>query len=188
MDKLKLNINYRGRKETHYYTNENGDVVSKKCQYCGEFLPLSEYYKNKKYFLDTMSICKECKKESQSEWVQNNRERTRENSKRWMKENKERHRTVNKLHYQNNKEYYKQKVVDRKNKMKKANHNLNTFLKEKLIEVQNNKCILTGKEGNLSLDHFIPINWGVSGSSISNCMYIDCDLNANKGEKTLSNG
>ncbi|MFC6040117.1 hypothetical protein ACFPYN_11865 [Paenisporosarcina macmurdoensis] len=61
-----------------------------------------------------------------------------------------------------------------------------------LKDIQNNKCILSNipaysdfknRRTNFTLEHFIPIVWGVGGTTWENCYYMNDVLNSSKGNR-----
>ncbi|MFJ8265966.1 hypothetical protein [Peribacillus asahii] len=58
-----------------------------------------------------------------------------------------------------------------------------------LKELQNNQCIISGigecsslstRKNQLSIEHFIPVDWGIAGHTYENCYFMYLPLNKNK--------
>jgi len=128
-------------------------------------LRISEYYKQ--YYAD-----------------EENKERKRENNKHWYEDNKERKIEQSKQWYINNRERYNENARRRvQNRRSRKRQLPNTLTKEqdtKLLEIQNNKCLLTNESKNLNLEHFIPISIGHGGTTFENCYYMEGSLNQSK--------
>lgn len=103
-------------------------MEGKVCAKCGEWKTLEEYHKNKKTKDGRGTYCKECQKEYQKQWrennpgyhnseqqkqyKENNKERIKEYHKQYRKDNAERIKEQQKQYYKDNAEYFKQYYKD----------------------------------------------------------------------------
>lgn len=62
----------------------------KKCKKCDRELSLSSFYKKSAAADGKQPICKECQRETNSKWRNENRDKSRESSRNWANRNKER--------------------------------------------------------------------------------------------------
>ena len=90
-----------GRKQIvkRIYDNE-GNLISKECSVCHEIKPVSEFSKQKGNKDGIRSKCKECDKQHNKQYHENNAEKIREYQKQYNKDNaekvRERRRQYNK--------------------------------------------------------------------------------------------
>lgn len=77
---------------------------TKECKKCGETLPLSEFYKNKKCNDGLSSWCKKCMKENSKQHYQENKKEIIENIKQNYQKNKKKILEYHKQYAKNNKE------------------------------------------------------------------------------------
>lgn len=52
-----------------------------------------------------------------------------------------------------------------------------------ILKIQDGKCILLCSLEGLHLEHFIPISWGIGGTTFENCYYMNGVLNSSKGNR-----
>lgn len=64
-------------------------MKGKRCSKCGEWKPYTEFYKNSTYTDGYAGKCKECKKDYQQKWRENNREEHRAYSREYYQDHKE---------------------------------------------------------------------------------------------------
>ena len=74
----------------------------KKCTNCGTLKPISEFYKNKDGKYGVGSWCKECAKEHNKKYRENNKEDIKERDKKWRENNKEHIKERSKKYNKNN--------------------------------------------------------------------------------------
>lgn len=154
--------------------------------------------------------CKECNKSHLKDWRKENKEHLQEYGKQYHEANREHRleqmkqwREANTEHthqyyqqyYQENKEHlqdywqywYKNnpdKVLVNSQRRRTKQNNLPDTLsvedRKVLLEIQNRKCILSGKSSDLHFEHFIPISWCAGGTTFENCYYMERSLNISK--------
>lgn len=115
------------------YWKENV-LVGKKCTVCGEDKPISEFHFRNKKKGTYNSSCKECEKQRQHHWYENNIEHIeqyREANKEHIKEQRKQYREINKEHYS---EYEKQRYKANKERYKEYNKQYYQNNKDRLKE------------------------------------------------------
>lgn len=151
--------------------------------------------------------------EKLKKYREENRESAMFRSRQWYLENKEYANAFNRGYYRLNKKnillnrkkwYYSNKEhvlaivkrwsVNNPEKVKAISYKRRTlkFLLpttltpeqvELLMELQENKCILSSDTENLHLEHFIPLSWATGGTTFENCYYLQGKLNISKGNR-----
>ena len=59
-------------------------------------------------------------------------------------------------------------------------------VREKILQQQGGKCILSGETESLTADHVIPLRWGTgNGDTYDNVVFISKRLNSSKGSKNI---
>jgi hypothetical protein len=143
------------------------EVIMKVCTKCRKKKPLDRYYKQSTGRYGRRSDCKECVNKRNKQWHINNRSQSLANSKK---------------HYYANKE---QRMVYYHNyRAKEYNLPANLTLEEyqKAWAEQGGVCLFSHQSNNLSMEHFIPISWGIGlGTSFGNIVFMDRWLNKSKG-------
>ena len=89
--------------------NRPNYLLFKQCSKCGEILHVSKFYKNKGYKYGVMKVCKECHKNKNKEYRENNKEYLKEYHKQHYEENKDRILERNKEYYEENKDRISEK-------------------------------------------------------------------------------
>ena len=87
-------------------------MTEKKCSKCGEVKPVSEFHKSKANEDGLVYICKQCIKDYQKQWREENKILNSKRHKDYYQANKERITKNNRIHYQANKDYYKDYYKD----------------------------------------------------------------------------
>ena len=97
-----------GRKQIlkRNYDNE-GNLISKECSCCHKVKPVSEFSKNKSKIDGLQLKCKECTKQYDKKYKEENKDRLSEQSKQYYEDNKERINEYQKQYRENNKEKIK---------------------------------------------------------------------------------
>ena len=80
----------------------------KKCIDCGEYYPLSYFYKNKKMPDGHLNSCKACRRKWDNNYKQKNKEKLYSDTKEWKDNNKESLSSYRKEYYKNNSEREKE--------------------------------------------------------------------------------
>ncbi|MEY8748967.1 hypothetical protein [Alkalicoccobacillus gibsonii] len=136
--------------------NEGGYISRKQCKSCHIMKYLYCFGKKADGFAKTRSICKMCKMKQNADY-ESREGRTRDS------------KLERKRRYQ----------CERRTAERKLPHTLTAEQDAQL----NNVCILSGATSNLQLEHFIPLSWGVAGTTFENCYYIEERLNYSKGNR-----
>lgn len=99
------------------------------CKKCNLEKPLTEFYKNGKYY---KTHCKECDREQSAKYKSNNLERVRKVNREYGRKNNKKRKEYQKEYYQNNKDWILEKVKiywdkeenkERKAKLKREKYN-----------------------------------------------------------------
>lgn len=187
------------KKFIDYILDAEGVPVAKRCGKCNVIKPLEDYNKKSENKFDgKRSDCKACHNADNKKWYKENAEHKAEYSKQYRQENKEQIAEYMRQYHEANKEQHaeykrqwqrnnpdKMKTYRQRRRAKKRNLP-NTLTGEQMtlmLQQQNNKCVISGKSDNLELEHFIPISWGVGGTTYENCYYLTKSLNRSKGNK-----
>ena len=117
------------------------------------------------------------------QYEEENKYRIKEYRKAYRKRNREREKELHKAWINDNRGKARLNVQKRRAKRKSLPSTLSIKQKEHLPELQNHKCIISGITDNLHLEHFIPISWGVGGTTFENCYYLEGSLNISKGNR-----
>lgn len=115
-----------------------------------------------------------------SQWQKDNPELVKVYSKKWYTNNPDKVRERNRTWYINNKDKAKLKYVIYRTRLASLPNTITPKLYKELLEFQNGECVISGISENLHLEHFIPISWGVGGTTAENCYYMDGSLNSSK--------
>jgi hypothetical protein len=152
--KALLGLTKKVRYGTTYYVNENEEVILKDCRECGTTRDIEEFTPNKNGMGGKHSKCFVCMNNYQT--IRGN-EYTRE----WQKNNPD-------------------KVIASTHNWRAKKLGLPAELTadtiKELREEQQGRCILSGLEDNLHLEHAVPLNNG-GGSTYENCYFINEYLN-----------
>jgi hypothetical protein len=154
-------------------------IVGKYCTKCNEWKPLSLYHKQRNGLGGTTSACVECRKniyydadvrrEYNTIWYENNRERKLRKSSEWELRNGE-----------------KRRLYDlRRRARKKALPNM--FTTEQMthvLNIFNGGCSLTD-DVDIHWDHVIPLATGCGGTIYGNMIPLRSDLNESKGDRNI---
>ena len=98
--------------------DEEGNLISKECNICHKVKPVSEFSKNKSKIDGLQLKCKECTKQYDKKYKEENKDKLSEHSKQYYEDNKERINEYQKQYRENNKEKSKQYYEDNKEKRK----------------------------------------------------------------------
>lgn len=143
------------------------EVIMKTCTKCKKKKPIDGYYKQLNGKYGRRSDCKKCLNERSMQWHINNRSQSLANNRRHYYANKEK-RTV---YYHN----YRAQQQGLPSTLTLQEYN-------KALQEQDGVCLFNHQPDNLSMEHFIPISWGVGlGTSFENIVFIDRWLNKSKG-------
>ncbi|MED3821400.1 hypothetical protein ABE112_29000 [Priestia aryabhattai] len=143
------------------------EIIMKVCTKCGKEKSLDGYHKQSNGKYGRRSDCKECVNKRNMQWHINNRGQSLANNKKHYYANKEK-RTV----YYHNYRAQQQGLP--------ATLTLQEY--NKALEEQGGVCLFSHQPDNLSMEHFIPISWGIGlGTSFENIVFIDRWLNKSKG-------
>ena len=148
---------------------DNINNNEKLCRYCGQILPLDDFYKNKRSPDGHTNKCKECTKK----YYQNpsNKERAKEYQKEYYNKNKEKIKSYVK---QYDATHIKRRKRDGRVKFSNSRVRGNGYITksqwEECLLFFDNLCAYSGeefnfssKQDNLSLEHIIPIECGGCG-------------------------
>ena len=91
------------------YDNE-GNLISKECSVCHEIKPVSEFSKQKGNKDGIRSKCKECDKQHNKQYYENNAEKIRQQHKQYREDNAEKIRDYQKQYNKDNAEKVRQRV------------------------------------------------------------------------------
>lgn len=119
-------------------------------------------------------------KERVLRWHRENRCHSRENSSRWRKENQDKFKTLISKWGQENPDKRKAYYHKRKTKKSKAGGSFTGQEWKQLCKQYNDRCLKCGKEGELTVDHIIPVSMGGT-SDISNIQPLCRSCNSSKG-------
>ena len=117
--------------------------MEKTCSKCQTTKELTEFFKNKKAKDGHRSECRECEKESNKLYHENNKEKILETKKLYRENNKEKISETNKLYYENN----KRKILERK-KLYYENNKRKILERKKLYRENNKEKIKLYLENN----------------------------------------
>lgn len=141
----------------------------KVCKRCGVEKPEEAYYLNKGKREGT---CYECKKKMIREWTRKNKEKVAGYARNWRKNNP-----------------VSAKACDLRSKQKR-NHarqmtliDLNADEWSSTLIYFNNSCAVCGNQGEIHMDHFIPIASGNGDTSVTNVIPLCAAHNINKRDK-----
>ena len=113
---------------------KDGVLEGKRCTVCNKDKPISEFHFRNKKKGTYNSSCKECEKQRQHHWYENNIEHIeqyREANKEHIKEQRKQYRENNKEHYR---EYEKQRYKTNKERYKEYNKQYYQNNKDRLKE------------------------------------------------------
>jgi hypothetical protein len=79
----------------------------KTCKKCGEQKETTEYYNQKRYKDKLDPMCKDCRKKTNKEYHDANKESILEKVNKWRSENLERTKETSRIYYQTHKEQYR---------------------------------------------------------------------------------
>lgn len=122
-------------------------------------------------------------------WRSRNSKHVHEQRKKYKAENAERIKEYDKQYELEHAEARRNRGRNRRVRLKKLPCTLSFKDVQELKELQNHQCIISGigectdlatKKNQLSVDHFIPVNWGVGGHTYENCYYMYLPLNKSK--------
>ncbi len=138
-------------------------MIEKICYACKRKLPLSMFYKVKNKADGHVNKCKDCVKEYQKEWYENNKEYSkewRENNKeyskeygkKWCESNKDKRKKYFKEYNENNKdkrkEYFKEYNENNKDKRKEYHKKPSKYFQSRIVALQRyQKNPITGDLG-----------------------------------------
>lgn len=132
------------------------EVQTKQCTKCKETKSFNEFYKNKVNQFGLSSYCKQCNRVCAKQWKEDNREKKRLHNKKWKEKNKEKFNNGIRKWVERNPNYIK--VKDKLIRFIKKYK-----IKEKLLIIQNNKCLSCNKKmlsnSNILepiIEHWIP--------------------------------
>jgi hypothetical protein len=164
-----------------YYEDADGVMVAKTCTgNCEKLKPLSDYSVTREGLGGKKGKCRECCAAYEKVRYANDRKNQIERSRKRREEHPEKVRESCRKSAKKNKE----KVAVRKQRrraMKKALP-ANLFHEDyvKTLEYFNYKCALTGSELNLEIEHLIPLDVGLGGTTFGNCYPMIKSLNSSK--------
>lgn len=112
----------------------------KKCNKCDIILPYSSFHKQNSSKDGHKNICKDCRKQSDKNYIINNKEKIKESIRNWRLDNKEKIKENLQKYYLNNKSniklYNKKWRIENKNKM--TQYNKNRRAKDPLFKLSGN--------------------------------------------------
>jgi len=126
-------------------------MITKICTKCKKELPATlKYFSIQSNMKRLRSQCKECSNKYSKKYRLKNKEKLQEYNKQYAEKNKEKIKRYNKAKYRRNPEYYKELNLQRNFKLIIDQYN-------KLLEDQNSKCAICGRDNNvkkaLAVDH-----------------------------------
>lgn len=204
LSSLTKNVAKRGRV---YYTDKNGSVLVLECVKCSELKTRDEFPKDKKSPGGARSRCRDC---SKLDYLKN-REKHLERAKRYRNENLElclqrerKYREKNRekrieysaAWYESNKDYFRDWYKENKGSVKSSKlrrralendlpYNFTKQDYESLLESFSDKCALTGMEGDIHIDHVIPLSTNQGGTYLGNLIPVLSSVNLAKGDKNF---
>jgi len=173
-------------------------VQAKNCTRCGQIKPLTEFYSHKDGVGGRRPTCKQCIcsegkkyreykgeefKQKMSEYRERNREKIRNYHRQWSAENREKIREWNRTHYKKKKPAYRVKWQRREAVKRRLPAEINTRVMERILDQFNGCCALTGKDGEIHLDHFIALSTGHGGTYEGNLIPLIKEMNLSKNSQ-----
>lgn len=180
------------------YVETEGNIIAKTCTKCLCLKVLGEFPKERTGFCGKRSICSVCNAERRRFHYSSNRDAELKRSADYRIKNLEKVQEKRRVRYLENKEQECAKAVkwksenkervakNRQNREARKRNLPNTLTSREITEIHKTfkgKCAMTGKEGELHLDHFIPLCAGAGGTTKANIVPILSELNVSKGGK-----
>lgn len=173
-----LALNYEN---TNFFIVVDGEIL-KKCKTCNTYKHRSRYAISKGCSFGIEPRCKDCRKVERETkmyyqsrdhvaYYRKNKERLDEYRKQWVKKNIEKER-MNKRVRENKRRATKRSLPDTLTQQE-------NFI---ILSHFNNQCPLTG-DVDIQMDHFIPVSWGVEGTTHLNIIPLSEKLNVLKRDK-----
>ncbi|MBW3113497.1 HNH endonuclease [Bacillus sp. MCCB 382] len=113
------------------------------------------------------------------EWLKRNKDSLSEYHREYYRENKEELSEKRKLYYAENINIFKHHRRVRRDRLRGSEVTLTKEQESDIFRRFGSECALTGRKGNLHLDHFIPVAAGGS-TSVGNMIPLDGELNISK--------
>lgn len=152
-------------------------MQSKTCSKCSTTKKLEFFSRERRGTHGRSSVCKQCKAEYLRSYREANKERLIEDKRRYREENREKIRQSKAVYNQENRE----KAIAGKHRRRARRQGLECDLtNEQAEELINRGCLLTGEKESVHLDHFIPLSWGIVGTTLGNMIPLNSRLNASK--------
>jgi hypothetical protein len=157
-------------------------VESKECRGCGDVTPLENFslYKNRRGGLQRKAACKECMRIYWKQSRKENKEACNEKTRRWRLANPSKQFDSQKRWRLKNKDKDAVYRNNRKAKQSQLRNDLTHEQWQDILSQFNHACALTGKEVDVTMDHFIPVSTGRGGTYIGNIYPLSSTLNNSK--------
>lgn len=178
-------LKYTQRKRA--YIEIDGVITEVTCTKCSEMKSVSEFASDSSKALSVGSRCKVCERNY------------REDNKQAVSERKRKSYYGNWEHYKQYREDNSERIAEKKRKFRRDNPEKNIEYKHRrranerqlpdgmdtqrirlLFMLFNGSCALTGKRGDIHLDHVIPISSGKGGNTFNNLIPLNSSLNCSK--------
>lgn len=161
-----------------YLSSKQADVLVDsiyiKCNGCGEYCKITNFYRNSRSGYGLESKCKNCVNyrttKYHKSWIVRNKEKFNSYQKKWQSKNRDK-MIINQQRRWARKQYLPDNISDED---------------MQFIDVQfNNVCFLTGSNENIHYDHVIPLAIGHGGTTIGNVIPLRGDLNLSKNDNNI---
>jgi len=197
---LKRIKNRNGSLGRYYKDNEEGVVIALECRGCDSLKDVDDFHRNKDGFAGRVTRCKVCARTKSVEWGRENNGRKLEYMREYYNLNREEVLAYQRDYYDVNREVIitrslkwskdnpDRKKVHRQNRVARERGLENTLTKDQHTEIMrtfNDSCALSGKRGDIHLDHVIPVRVGHKGTSICNLIPLHASLNTSKNDSNI---
>ena len=120
----------------------------------------------------------------QKKYYETNIEKIKGRQREYILNNKEIVRKRKKKEYQKNKDKYRAARLRRKARVRMLEHNFTHSDRTKILNDFNDSCCLTGKGGDIHMDHVLPLSKG-GGTVVGNIIPLAGELNLSKNDRNL---
>ncbi|MCA1024285.1 hypothetical protein [Halobacillus litoralis] len=173
---------YRERKliKQREYVEKNKEYLREKDKEYREKNKEREKARTKKWHHENKEHVSRVSKEYYERTKEARKPYTKMKDKRWYEANKEYKNAYHRQFRQDNPEMVRRWARTRRTLKRKLPNTLTEEDEAHLIEIQKQKCIVSGKTNDLDLEHFIPLSWNTGGTTFENCYFMDTSLNRRK--------
>lgn len=165
------------------YVESDGEIVSKCCTDCSELKPIETFPNDVKGFAEKGARCKQCLKAYRSRNATRIAEKRREDAdyyRKYRQSNRKKINENNRNWAHANREYMRLRQQKRRALLRALPNDLTDEDVVAILESFDNRCALTGEQGELHIDHFIPLASGRGGTTLRNMIPLRADLNVSK--------